>query len=439
MASVFPDTSVNNPDTGSAWADGDTFSDPSSGLTYTWYNPVWKAGGGGGGGGSVSGDYLPLTGGNLTGDLTLGSDKITLNATNGGADFAGSVKSGDSSTINTRNQPADGTAAQIKYMTQANGAFKSASSGYDPKRKLFLIAGNSSSISYSNDFGLSESGELRLGGDLDTNPNIVLNGGNGTARFGNTTLSEDGSISFKGPLIGNWSGTYNPVGITNKTLFFVGEKIVFAGASEDSHYGYFDSNGSLKIGFDGRGVILNTYGTGQFAGFVHSGDLNLIEEAGAGVELNPNGILTLGKTPTQVAEQGSAFQVYGGSTRTVDIKADGAASFAGGAAFIKDYQTAGSVNIAITALDTGTPAGFGTLGAYQGRGLLQLQRSNSTVATNYAVQIGSESDSTDAVRIGYDGSADSKDLKDLKDPDGAIVHGHAATMNATAAKKTAVV
>ena len=36
-----------------------------------------------------SGDYLPTSGGNLTGDLTLGTDKITLDATSGAATFAG--------------------------------------------------------------------------------------------------------------------------------------------------------------------------------------------------------------------------------------------------------------------------------------------------------------------------------------------------------------
>jgi len=36
-------------------------------------------------------DYLPLTGGDLTGDLTFNTDKITLDATDGGASFGGGV------------------------------------------------------------------------------------------------------------------------------------------------------------------------------------------------------------------------------------------------------------------------------------------------------------------------------------------------------------
>ena len=43
MATNFPDTTKINSDTGSTWADGDKFVDNSSGLTYYWYDPVWKA------------------------------------------------------------------------------------------------------------------------------------------------------------------------------------------------------------------------------------------------------------------------------------------------------------------------------------------------------------------------------------------------------------
>ena len=66
MSSVFPNTSVNNPNTGSAWADGDTWNDPNSGLTYFWYNPVWKTGGAGNDDG-----YVKVSGDTMTGQLGL--------------------------------------------------------------------------------------------------------------------------------------------------------------------------------------------------------------------------------------------------------------------------------------------------------------------------------------------------------------------------------
>ena len=138
MATNFPDTSIINPATGTAWADGDEFADANSGLVYYWYAPTWKT--------SfvpnkssdaryveVSGDtmtglltlpsdptraleaatkqyvdtaggqYLQLDAGtndqsvvgtgavDFAGDLTIGTDKITLDATEGTAEFAGDV------------------------------------------------------------------------------------------------------------------------------------------------------------------------------------------------------------------------------------------------------------------------------------------------------------------------------------------------------------
>ena len=40
---LIPDTSIN-PSTGVLWAEGDSYSDPETGLTYYWYPPVWKTG-----------------------------------------------------------------------------------------------------------------------------------------------------------------------------------------------------------------------------------------------------------------------------------------------------------------------------------------------------------------------------------------------------------
>ena len=42
-----------------------------------------------------SDDYVAKSGDNMTGNLTLGTDKITLDATNGGATFAGTIQTGE--------------------------------------------------------------------------------------------------------------------------------------------------------------------------------------------------------------------------------------------------------------------------------------------------------------------------------------------------------
>ena len=125
MATNFPDTSIINPDTGTAWADGDEFADANSGLVYYWYAPTWKTSfvpnkssdaryvevsgdtmtgplilpGGGKGAQAIqvqevetligdidSTDFVSKTdtaSQNIASDVTLGTDKITLDATNG--------------------------------------------------------------------------------------------------------------------------------------------------------------------------------------------------------------------------------------------------------------------------------------------------------------------------------------------------------------------
>jgi len=68
---------------------GDTFT-ASNGVIYTYDNGGWTAN-------SVSGldnNYVNVTGDNMTGDLTLGTDNITLDADNGSATFADSVTAG---------------------------------------------------------------------------------------------------------------------------------------------------------------------------------------------------------------------------------------------------------------------------------------------------------------------------------------------------------
>ena len=86
----FPDTSINNPATGGPWVAGETFSDSESGITYTWSPPVWKTDG-------ENGPYVQVGGDNMVGDLTLGTDKITLDATAGSATFSGTIVTTDGS------------------------------------------------------------------------------------------------------------------------------------------------------------------------------------------------------------------------------------------------------------------------------------------------------------------------------------------------------
>jgi hypothetical protein len=71
MATNFPDTSINNPSTGVLWAEGDSYFDPETGLTYYWYPPVWKTGFSPTG--ATDAKYVKVAGDTMTGDLTVPS------------------------------------------------------------------------------------------------------------------------------------------------------------------------------------------------------------------------------------------------------------------------------------------------------------------------------------------------------------------------------
>ena len=67
-----------------------SYTNPDTGITYEWANGIWKA--------VRTAQTAPelfvdVDGDNLTGNLTLGTDKIVLNATNGSATFADQVQS----------------------------------------------------------------------------------------------------------------------------------------------------------------------------------------------------------------------------------------------------------------------------------------------------------------------------------------------------------
>ena len=49
----------------------------------------------------LDGDYVNITGDNMTGNLTLGTDKVVLDATNGSATFAGGITSGGDQILET--------------------------------------------------------------------------------------------------------------------------------------------------------------------------------------------------------------------------------------------------------------------------------------------------------------------------------------------------
>ena len=117
------------------------------------------------------GDYLKVTGGNLTGDLTLGTDQITLDAADGSATFSGPVKSVNGATVtlltDSKNSYFDSTSG-IVFRT--NGTTPAAA--VYPNGDLF-VGGGSSLVA------------------ADPSGNVELNA-NGSASFAGTVQVTDG-------------------------------------------------------------------------------------------------------------------------------------------------------------------------------------------------------------------------------------------------------
>ena len=119
MATNFPDTSQLKDD-GFPWADGDVFDDTAnSGYIYYWYDPVWKT--------SLTQKenddrYVNIGGDVMSGSLAL-TDKITLDATDGSATFAGRVTSGnlDLGATNVSGAYVNSTGAVVAQRPSAEG------------------------------------------------------------------------------------------------------------------------------------------------------------------------------------------------------------------------------------------------------------------------------------------------------------------------------
>jgi hypothetical protein len=139
------------------------------------------------------GDYLKLTGGNLTGDLTV-NEQITL-ATNGSAELAGG-----------------------KFEVRSSGA------------QYMLLTGEetASAIRVKNDDTwkavLTGGGRLTLGGDASSLPtsNIVLDGPTGSATFSKVSIEASGYIQSQRRYAGDTFDTFLEVNTSDGPSFLKG-------------------------------------------------------------------------------------------------------------------------------------------------------------------------------------------------------------------------
>lgn len=185
MATNFPDTTVNNPDTGRLWADGDSYPDPETGLIYYWYSPVWKTAISPTG--TTDAKYVEVLGDNMMGDLTLGPDGgpevIKLDENNGEI----LVKNSGETTARLYNEGTlvlgkGTTTAGLQYSvggTAGNGFLKvyGNSSTTDTSTALMIDSDRDASdpafrVSYGGDVQMAS----QNGGPLAGFRNLLING-----------------------------------------------------------------------------------------------------------------------------------------------------------------------------------------------------------------------------------------------------------------------
>ncbi len=212
--------------------------------------------------------YVMVTGDNMTGDLTLGTDKITLNATDGSGEFAGEVLIGGDTNASS-SDPGDGGLRFVKGTVMSNRT------------------GPVSPTSYSNCFNgryngvntstLEADGTLKLGGTLPSAPNISLNADgtavyNGSITYGgyDQGSTEGGGYSIQGYPQGSGHGgslrVQNVAGANNYAAMQVWD-----GTTATANWrqdGTIDIGGTLTGGGGGHkpNITLNADGSARFGG-----------------------------------------------------------------------------------------------------------------------------------------------------------------------------
>ena len=295
--------------------------------------------------GTLDDRYVKKIGDNMTGDLTLGTDKITLNAANGSSTFAGNVESGqyDSSNtpttagcqlqaggyiragVNTNSSTAgviivkNTTDGPVTYLyadgsasfagTVEAGTYSDSSKGVQITEDGEIlasstgVASNAPRLRIKNERGtnflITDDGGTNIGGTLPSSPNISLNA-NGSATFAEKVQTQGNPLAVEGAEEG---------------------ALVFGGSGFAAAY---SSDGSalyrgFKTGETTPRFRVNVDGSATFANTVTSGSID-----------NSTNYSYLDKGRIQVnrTDDEAAIYVAKLGAPTITLNADGSATFA---------------------------------------------------------------------------------------------------------------
>ena len=299
MASInFPDPLTQTPP--NTFSPTSTPESTSNGTTYVWDGNVWRVSG--------SSVFVNTTGDNMTGDLTLGTDKITLNATDGSITAAGNIISGL--------EPGQGLNDGVKLgktgcislsRTDSTGNVFNVTTTGNANRLIQMTAGGTAYFA----------GDTGIGGTPGT--------AGGAAPVPNITLKADGSINTNGNIVYVIPNEAQHYLGRNSSKSFNGLRLQVADTSDTALNPTMIECKSRPAGVDTVTVDVKADGSAEFAGEITGSAINGGSGNNTG-RIGANGSVIIDRDP------GSGVNFIVGRQSGVQqfaITGGGAASFAG--------------------------------------------------------------------------------------------------------------
>ena len=339
-AVIFPQENATNPVTGRPYNEG--WLNPDNNIIYVYENGAWKTAGAGEPNAVLDSFYVEVDGDNMTGPLTLGGDKITLNATDGSVSFAGNVNIGSQSLGSATGAAGILEVADGRLYTQIDGA--STANTVDALR---IYHGSTPTTTVRADGSASFAGSVVSGGDPTSGANngCALKGASGLQATGNAADSylfrgwQNGSSDITSSIKADGSAIFAGDVTVGKTATDPttarGIRIKDAGAFNYLISNDVQSGGGVSTVYQhllngDQTLALNGDGSAKFAGDIVAGEDPNVAGTPVGVVVKERGQIVASRATTNPIWTG--YQ-NGNDDFTSLIRADGSGVFMGNVGF----------------------------------------------------------------------------------------------------------